>query len=602
MAKRLLLNVLVSVLGDYIEDLTEDNLKLGVWSGEIVLNDLRINRKILQKLGLPVSIVHGAVTSLTVIIPWASLETNPVRILADGVYLQVNQLNMADLNGEFMMKRAIEMKRFKLDEADKLVKGSLGGEEVSEKDLSYFQRLTATIVNNLEIQLTNLHFRYEDDQLLPEVCFSAGVTLDSFSLKTRDQSWKEAFVARPKTKEAREAASVYKMASLENLGIYWNTNSLAISGLERDAWRRAMHGMIFKEGAPPSGEFEYVLATPNILTVKVVHTERATESMPRLDVIVDDTTLLMNIDRVQFLQFIATADRLLELNGLVKLFALRPRRRPMQDPRAWWRYAAKLVLRRETLLENVETVLEVARVRPRYLSLLRALNRREDFAAGPLTMSEEDELFDIESQTPLCALMVLRSIVSTEAREAARGLVDASPKDAPNDSGGGGGGFLGLGWGRRSVSSTELGDVSFESLRNDLGRREFTELASNAVAFRLRVKANLTLNLFVVEQPIATAVLGLALTTSVQSEARSASFSVDQVCACTIPPNLNCRRRSQFFSMNTNTKHHLSSPPPALRHRSLLQSRSYKAPPCRTERHEATPGKRSRNRNEEDIQ
>jgi len=538
MAKRLLLNVLVSVLGDYIEDLTEDNLKLGVWSGEIVLNDLRINRKILQKLGLPVSIVHGAVTSLTVIIPWASLETNPVRILADGVYLQVNQLNVADMNGEFMMKRAIEMKRFKLDEADKLVKGSLGG-EVSEKDLSYFQRLTATIVDNLEIQLTNLHFRYEDDQLLPDVCFSAGVTLDSFSLKTRDQSWKEAFVARPKTKEAREAASVYKMASLENLGIYWNTNSLAISGMERDAWRRAMHGMIFKEGASPSGEFEYVLATPNVLTVKVVHTERATESMPRLDVIVEDTTLLMNIDRVQFLQFVATADRLLELNGLIKLFALRPRRRPMQDPRAWWRYAAKLVLRRETLLENVASVLEVARVRPRYLSLLRALNRREDFAAGPLTMSEEDELFDIESQTPLCALLVLRSIASTEAREAREAVralvVDASPKDAPNDSGGGGGGFLGLGWGHRSASSAEVGDVSFESLREDLGRREFTELASNAVAFRMRVKAKLTLNLFVVEQPIATAVLGLALTTSVQSEARSVSFSVDQVCASAIP-------------------------------------------------------------------
>ena len=218
MAKRLLLNVLVSVLGDYIEGLTEDNLKLGVWSGEIVLNDLRINRKILQKLGLPVSIVHGVVASLTLIIPWASLETNPVRILADGIYLQVNQLNMTDLSGEFMMKRAIERKRYKLEEADRVAGGSLGT-EVSEKDMGYFQRLTATIVDNLEVKLTNLHFRYEDNQLLPEVCFSAGVTLDSFIIKSTDENWNDAFVSRSASSNAPEGTvrSVYKTANGSSL-------------------------------------------------------------------------------------------------------------------------------------------------------------------------------------------------------------------------------------------------------------------------------------------------------------------------------------------------------------------------------------------------
>ena len=43
MAKRLLLDVLVKVLGEFIE-LNEDNLdlSLAVWSGHIVLKDLKV--------------------------------------------------------------------------------------------------------------------------------------------------------------------------------------------------------------------------------------------------------------------------------------------------------------------------------------------------------------------------------------------------------------------------------------------------------------------------------------------------------------------------------------------------------------------------------
>lgn len=75
MAKRLLLNVLVQVLGDFIDGLTEENLKVGVWSGEIVLENLQINKALLQKYNAPFSLRYGLIKRLELIVPWGTLES-----------------------------------------------------------------------------------------------------------------------------------------------------------------------------------------------------------------------------------------------------------------------------------------------------------------------------------------------------------------------------------------------------------------------------------------------------------------------------------------------------------------------------------------------
>jgi vacuolar protein sorting-associated protein 13A/C len=75
MAKRILLNVLLQVLGDFVEDLTEENLKIGVWSGEVILENLSLSKTVLQKLNIPFSLKHGRIKRLELIVPWASLES-----------------------------------------------------------------------------------------------------------------------------------------------------------------------------------------------------------------------------------------------------------------------------------------------------------------------------------------------------------------------------------------------------------------------------------------------------------------------------------------------------------------------------------------------
>jgi N-terminal region of Chorein or VPS13 len=53
MAKRLLLNALRTAFADYIVGLTDDKLRLGVWSGEIELHDLQVSKLDCVCVGCP---------------------------------------------------------------------------------------------------------------------------------------------------------------------------------------------------------------------------------------------------------------------------------------------------------------------------------------------------------------------------------------------------------------------------------------------------------------------------------------------------------------------------------------------------------------------
>ena len=358
MAKRLLLNVLLSVLGDYVEGLSENNLKLGVWSGEIHLSNLQINRTILQRLNLPVVIHHGSVKALNIKIPWASLESNPLKINIDGIYLQVGPLDLSQMEAEELTVRALEMKIFRLKEIDKAIERAAQSESNVEETLSYWQRLTATIVDNIEISLRNVHIRYEDSMTIPGNCFAFGITLDTFDVNTRDKDWKEGFI-----KKGNSKTGINKLAKIKNFGIYWNPKSRPLAQLPFASWVRAMQGCIYTEqmqmnivdfsSRDVNSPMEYILLPTNSLIVKIVHFEHAPENTPRLDVLVEITHLQLTLDKLQFIQLTETLRLLSMLEKQQQLLSHRPKFRPNKDPRSWWFYAVKLVRKNEEMFSGI---------------------------------------------------------------------------------------------------------------------------------------------------------------------------------------------------------------------------------------------------------
>ena len=199
MAKKLLLDVLVNVLGAYVEGLSSENLRVGVWSGKVELRNLKLKSTALDNLNLPIKISHGALKEMRLKIPWSHLESKPVRVVIDGVYLQCGPLDVSSLSVEELRVRVLAGKRERLKAAMDAV--LLANQDSSSSDLketarqaSYIQQLTTKIVDNIEITLSNVHVRYEDSRTIPGKTFSAGITIESISLVTTDDSWVETFV------------------------------------------------------------------------------------------------------------------------------------------------------------------------------------------------------------------------------------------------------------------------------------------------------------------------------------------------------------------------------------------------------------------------
>ena len=52
--------ILAHTLGDYLEGLNQ-NISLGLWEGQLSLQNVKIKKEILQKLGFPIEICFSSV-------------------------------------------------------------------------------------------------------------------------------------------------------------------------------------------------------------------------------------------------------------------------------------------------------------------------------------------------------------------------------------------------------------------------------------------------------------------------------------------------------------------------------------------------------------
>ena len=370
MAKQLLLDVLANVLGTYVEGLSVQNLKVGVLTGEIEFTNLQLKKTALDGLNLPITVVHGSLKQLKCKISWTALESKPVRVFIDGVYLQCRPLDVSNMTTEHIKKSAFDIKRSRLQAAeDAVIIANENPESFSKKTekLSYFQQLAAKIVDNVEVTLTNVHIRYEDDVSLPGRVLSAGLTIGSITLKTTDNHWNEAFVAREGGLSGAEA--IHKLGRLENLGLYWNTSSESLELKTSFAdWEIAMQTLIYtnqpnqlvrdvssgskssliadspkRESTHDCSSLNYLLSTPNSLTMKVTHIEHPLENQPKIDIELSSSNLGLHIDDSQYHQIMDMLTVLPMLERKKQISLLRPEMRPNVDPRGWWHFAFKLI-------------------------------------------------------------------------------------------------------------------------------------------------------------------------------------------------------------------------------------------------------------------
>ncbi len=90
--------------------------------------------------------------------------------------------------------------------------------------------MVSAIVNNIQLILTNVHIRYEDDTTLPNgAAFAVGLRIHKVLVQTTDSAWVSLVSVgnrwgfqRPGFIQPQDGHNIFKSLQLSGLSIYWN--------------------------------------------------------------------------------------------------------------------------------------------------------------------------------------------------------------------------------------------------------------------------------------------------------------------------------------------------------------------------------------------
>ena len=220
MLESLVANLLNRFLGMYVRNFDPKQLQVGLFSGDVTLRNLELRREALDQFHLPLNVIEGHISSLVLKIPLSNLRGQPVRINIEDVFLLAAPKEDEAYNAEEEEKRAHAVKMEKLDSAELLKERNTEGmsQEEQKKQQSFTAALTTTIIDNVQIQVKNVHIRYEDAISDPGHPFAAGLTLQELSAVSTDENWRPTWIQST-------SATTHKLATLGSLALYWDTNA-----------------------------------------------------------------------------------------------------------------------------------------------------------------------------------------------------------------------------------------------------------------------------------------------------------------------------------------------------------------------------------------
>jgi vacuolar protein sorting-associated protein 13A/C len=246
MAKQALLDVLEHTIGKYVLNLDAKSLNIAVWSGKIELNALQLDINAVNaeldrqaaeapNLAVPFRVTAGHFNSFQVDVPWAHIMSQPVVMRAKGLKIsvephdrtkEVGKPSIYSVESESVLAEKIREHRLKsIDTAEdyrnqanilrKLAEQDLEDSTQSQSTASFGTRLFRRIVENIQLEITDVHINLESSE------GSAGVVLESLQLVTTDAGGLRTFVDRTsKSLRTIENSFLYKALNIRGLGLY----------------------------------------------------------------------------------------------------------------------------------------------------------------------------------------------------------------------------------------------------------------------------------------------------------------------------------------------------------------------------------------------
>ncbi|ODV77801.1 vacuolar sorting [Suhomyces tanzawaensis NRRL Y-17324] len=339
MFESLVANVLNRFLGSYIENFDPKQLNIGIWSGDVKLKNLQLKKESLDKFNLPLDVKFGHLGELTLQIPWSNLKSKPVRVIIEDVYLLASPLILEDFDLDEEKRRNLQLKKDKLDDLEAIQSAKAQNKSLSN-DLSsnetFTESLVTKIVDNTQIIIKNIHIRYEDDSTLTENPYAVGFTLNELSAVSTDESWIPSFISITQQ-------FTRKLLTLKNLSCYMNTNSKTIYVDNHEELLKSFKESIVTDDCS-NDELQFLLKPVTGNGKVTVHKSGTTDLVPHIKAELFFQEFGIELDSQQYHDLLWTASKFHWYNKTQKFRKFRPKVSVSEDPKAWFRYAAKSIV------------------------------------------------------------------------------------------------------------------------------------------------------------------------------------------------------------------------------------------------------------------
>ena len=147
-------------------------------------------------------------------------------------------------------KRAHAAKMEKLEAAELMTAQPSAGMSADDeaKNQSFVSSFLTRVIDNVQIEIKNIHIRYEDNLSVPGHPFAIGFTLAGFSVQSADQSWLPTFLVN-------NAQGVNKLAKLESMAVYFDTDAPSIAGKSTEEAFKTYTDLIATADHSPQHQF-----------------------------------------------------------------------------------------------------------------------------------------------------------------------------------------------------------------------------------------------------------------------------------------------------------------------------------------------------------
>ena len=198
-----------------ILEINKDLTKSSIFTGEMQMANLKIKPEIFTLLNLPFfELVHGYVGKLRIKAKMPRIHLHPIKVEVENVFFHAKQKKLSHINKEGEIKF---MELFKNNQL--MILESLKNEVNSDSEDKLNADMLSKIINNIEINISNICIRFDDDISYELTPFCFGVLIKNIIFKTVDENFKE--VEGKYSIEVKEINN--KIIKIDNFAVYLDT-------------------------------------------------------------------------------------------------------------------------------------------------------------------------------------------------------------------------------------------------------------------------------------------------------------------------------------------------------------------------------------------